>query len=171
MFTWISCKRVLPTLIWTRCCQTRSITNVLILTGTYLLQTHRQKFKMEGVVDATCPLSCLEDEDLVHMLTPCQALSETINTYMRNIKQSFQAAVGSSAWSDRIRDSSTLVQMIVYCRTLVPVTIPDNEGLLCSIEVSSRILCYKLHLKRLYLYNNIKEMSGVNMAADPPSNQ
>ena len=95
---------------------------------------------MEGVVDATCPLCCLEDEDLVHMLTRCPALSETINTYIRNIKQSFKAAVGSSAWLEHIRDSSTLVQMIVDCRKLLPVTIPDNEGLLCSIKVSSGIL-------------------------------
>ena len=149
----------------------RAITKVRILTGTYLLQSHRKKFKMEGVVDAICPLCCLEDEDLVHMLTRCPALSETRNTYMRNIKQNFEAVVGSKAWSERIRDSSTLVQMIVDCRKLVPVTIPDNERLLCSIEVSSRILCYKLHLKRLYLYNNIKEISGINMAADPPPNQ
>ena len=126
---------------------------------------------MEGVVDAICPLCCLEDEDLVHMLTRCPALTETRNTYMRNIKQNLEAVVGSTAWSERIRDSSTLVQMIVDCRKLVPVTIPDNERLLCSIEVSSRILCYKLYLKRLYLYNNIKEIPGINMAADPPPNQ
>ena len=36
----------------------RAITKVRILTGTYmyLLQSHRKKFKMEGVVDAICPL-------------------------------------------------------------------------------------------------------------------
>ena len=106
---------------------------------------------MVGVVDAICPLCCLKDKDLLHMLTRCPALSETRNTNMRNIKQNFEAVVGSTAWSERIRDSSALMQMIVDCRKLVPVTIPDNEGLLCSIEVSSRILCYKLHLKQLYL--------------------
>ena len=94
------------------------------------------------------------------------ALSETRNTYLRNIKQSFQATVSSSAWSEHIKDSSTLVHMIVDCQKLVPVTIPDNEELLRSIEVNSRILCYKLHLKPLYLYNIIKETSGVGMAAD-----
>ena len=45
----------------------RAITKVRILTGTYLLQSHRKKFKMEGAVDAICPLCCLEDEDLVHI--------------------------------------------------------------------------------------------------------
>ena len=113
----------------------------------------------------------LGDEDHVHMLTRCPALCETRNTYLRNIKQNFEAVVGSTAWSERIRDSITLVQMIVDCRKLVPVTIPDNEGLLCSIKASARILCYKVHLKRLYLYNNIREISGINMAADPSLNQ
>ena len=112
----------------------RAVTKVRILTGTYLLQSHRKKFKMEGVVDVTCPLCCLEDEDLVHMLTRCPALSETRNVYMKNIKACFQAKVGHSAWSERIRDSSTLVQLIVDCRKLVPDTIPDNKELLRSIE-------------------------------------
>ena len=65
-----------------------------------------------------------------------------------------------------LKDFSTLVHMIVDCQKFVPVIIPDNEELLRSIEVNSRILCYKLHLKRLYLYNIIKEASGVGMAAD-----
>ena len=145
----------------------RAIIKVRMLTGTYLLQTHRMKFKMDGVADATCPLCYLEDEDLVHMLTRCPALSETRNRFVRVIKKKFQAAVGPSAWSERIRDPSTLVQLIVNCQNLVPVTIPDSEELLRSIEVDSRILCYKLHLKRLYLYNVIKEGSGGDMAADP----
>ena len=107
----------------------RAIVKVRILTGTNLLQSHRKKFKMEGVVDATCPLCYLEDEDIVHMLTCCPALSETRNTYLRNIKQSFQATVSSSAWSERIKDSSILVQIIEDCQKLIPVTIPDNEEL------------------------------------------
>ena len=99
------------------------------------------KFKMDGVADATCPLCYLEDEDLVHMLTRCPALSETRNRYMQVIKQKFQAAVGPSAWSERIRDPSTFVQLIVNCQKLVPVIIPDSEELLRSIEVDSRVLC------------------------------
>ena len=89
----------------------RAIVKVRILTGTYLLQSHRKKFKMEEVVGATCPLCYLEDEDIVHILTRCPAHSETRNTYLRNIKHSFQATVSSSAWSERIKDSSTLVQI------------------------------------------------------------
>ena len=54
----------------------RPIVKVRILTGTYLLPVHRKKFRMDGVTDASCPLCYLEDEDIVHMLIPCPALSE-----------------------------------------------------------------------------------------------
>ena len=37
----------------------RAIIKVKMLTGTYLLHTHRIKFKMDRVADATCPLSYL----------------------------------------------------------------------------------------------------------------
>ena len=102
----------------------RAIAKVRILTGTYLLQSQIKKFKMEGVVDATCPLCYLEEENIVHIMTRCPALSETRNTYLRNIKQRLQATDSSSAWSERIKDSSTSVQMIVDCQKLVPLTIP-----------------------------------------------
>ena len=46
----------------------RAVVKVRILTGTYLLQVHRKKFRMDGVIDACCPLCCLEEEDIVHML-------------------------------------------------------------------------------------------------------
>ena len=52
-----------------------------------------------------------------------------------------------------------------------PCYYPDNERPLSSIEISSRIMYYKLHRKRLTLHHMIKEMSGVNMNADPPKNQ
>ena len=37
----------------------RAIVKVRILTGIYLLQVHRKKFRMNGVIDACCPLCCL----------------------------------------------------------------------------------------------------------------
>ena len=42
-----------------------------ILTGTYLLQSHKMKYNIDSVKEATCPLCCLEDEDLEHMLLRC----------------------------------------------------------------------------------------------------
>lgn len=144
----------------------RAIVKVRILTGTYLLQVQRQKFGLDGVVDASCPLCLIEDEDLVHMLVRCPALSETRNSYLKDIKQCVQDCLGQHAWRDRIQDANTLVQLIVDCQKLVPNIIPDNTELLKTIEVKSRLLCYKLHMKRLYLCNINKEVPGVGMAAD-----
>ena len=39
----------------------RAIVKVRILTGTYLLQVHRKKSRMDGVTDACCPFCYLED--------------------------------------------------------------------------------------------------------------
>ena len=56
---------------------------VRMLTGTYLLDTHRKKLSMDGASDATCPLCCLEDEDIVHMPT----LSEFRSPHLDNVKR------------------------------------------------------------------------------------
>lgn len=145
----------------------RAVVKVRILTGTYVLQVHRKKFRMDGVFDACCPLCCLEDEDIVHMLTRCPALSTVRTTYINELKQCIQSTLGSGEWARRIRDSNTLVQLIVDCRKLVPDVLPNNTEMLNVIESKTRLLCYKLHLKRLYLCNVNREVSGVGMAADP----
>ena len=99
-----------------------------ILTKACLLQLHREKIKMERVVDAThnyvirrTNIVCI---CLRHMLTRCRAFSD-IHIIMRNINERSQASHGSSAWSERIRDQynstnkstlgliSFLVQVIV----------------------------------------------------------
>ena len=138
----------------------RAIIKARMLTGTYLLQTHRKKFNMEGASDATCPLCCLEDEDIVHMLTQCPALSEVRSLHLDDVKRCLQDALGPHAWSDLIRDTGTLVQLIIDCQKLAPGRIPEDRNLLNTIESYSRLLCYKLHLKRMFLYNNIRGCIG-----------
>ena len=66
-----------------------------------------------------------------------------------------------------MRDSNTLVQLILDCQRLSPDHIPEERTLLNNLESLTRLMCYKLHLKRLFLYNNIKGVSGNDTAADP----
>ena len=90
---------------------------VRILTKACLLQLHREKIKMERVVDAIHNYVIRRTNSvcicLRHMLTRCRAFSE-IHIIMRNINERSQASLGSSAWSERIRneyistDKSTL---------------------------------------------------------------
>ena len=79
------------------------------------------------------------------------------------------ASLGPCAWSNRIKDSKTLVQPIADCRKLFPNVLTDNTELLNTIEIQTRLVCYKLHLKRLSLCKINKEISSVGVAADPPS--
>ena len=148
----------------------RAIVKVRILTGTYLLQVHRKKFRMDGVTDACCPLCYLEDEDIVHMLIRCPALNEVRITCINELKKCIQTWLGTGEWTRRIRNTNTLVQLIVDCRKLVPDVLPDTTEMLNVIESKSRLLCYKLHLKRLFLTNVNRDVSRVNMAPAPISN-
>ena len=148
----------------------RAIVKVRILTGTYLLQMHRKKFRMDGVTDACCPLCYLEDEDIGHMLIRCPALNEVRITCINELKKCIQTWLGTGEWTRRIRNTNTLVQLIVDCRKLVPDVLPDTTEMLNVIERKSRLLCYKLHLKRLFLTNVNRDVSRVNMAPAPISN-
>ena len=81
---------------------------------------------------------------------------------MGELKQCFQASLRPCTWSNRIKDSKTLVQLIVDCRKLVPDILLDNTELLNTIKVKTKLLCYEL------LLNNInKEIYSVGMVADP----
>ena len=64
-----------------------------------------------------------------------------------------------------IRNTSTLIQVIVACRKLVPDVLPNNTEILNIIESKSRILCYKLHLKLLFfvLYHLYQLQHGISL--------
>ena len=64
----------------------RAVFKVRILTGSCLLQLHRKKFRMDGVIDACCSLCCLEDEDTVRMLIRYPALSAVRTTFINELK-------------------------------------------------------------------------------------
>ena len=108
----------------------RAIVKVRILTGTYLLQVLRKKFRMDGVTEACCPLCYLEDEDTVHMLICCPALNEARIKYINELKKCIQSWLGTGERTIRIRNTNTLVQLIVDCRKLVPDVLLDNAEML-----------------------------------------
>ena len=53
------------------------------------------------------------------------------------------------------------------CQEFAPDRIPEDRNLLNTIESYTILLCYKLHLNRLFLYSNIMSVSGVGMAGAP----
>ena len=59
-----------------------------------------------------------------------------------------------------------MLQLILDCTKLVLNILPDRRDFLLKTELHARLLCYKLHLKILYLHKNIKEDSGNNMVVE-----
>ena len=78
----------------------RAIVKVRMLTGTYLLESHK-KFNVDGAVEATCPLCRLEDEDIGHMLLRCPALRCVRNQYLAELRGRLQQHLGIHIWSDK----------------------------------------------------------------------
>ena len=108
-----------------------------------------------------------EDEDIDHMLLRCPALRCVSNQYLAELKECLQQHLGVHIWSENFRDRNVMLQLILDCTKLVPKILPDKRDFLLRIETHGRLLCYKLHLKRLYLHKNIKADPGNNMAANP----
>ena len=67
-----------------------------VITGTYLLQSHKAKFS-QGSVSATCPLCKLEEEDVPHFILECPATREVRDIFMGRL-----ACYGISLESDSI---------------------------------------------------------------------
>ena len=63
----------------------RAIVKGRMLTGTYLLQSHKIKFNIDCVIDTTCPLCCIEDGDIGHMLLRGPALRCIRNQYLTEL--------------------------------------------------------------------------------------
>ena len=51
-----------------------------------------------------------------------------------------------------INDMKCYAQLILDCTKLVPDILPDKRDFLLKTESHARLLCYKLHFKRLYLH-------------------
>ena len=123
-----------------------AIIKMHLLTGTYLLLIHQKKFNLKGVVDACCPLCCMEDEDLVHMLTRCPALSETRIIHLNDIKQCVWDELGPLAWKNRIVDASILVQLIMDWQKLVQHKMILYQTInLCHVLLKWRHGCFAIN--------------------------
>ena len=91
-----------------------------MLTGTYLLESHKKRFNIDGAVEATCPLCRLEDEDIGHMLLRCPALRCVRKQYLAELRGCLQQHLGIHIWSENFRDRNDILQLILDCTKLVP---------------------------------------------------
>ncbi len=104
----------------------RAITKSRVLTGTYTLQAHKCKFS-KVLIQSTCQMCYIEDEDIHHMLLRCPALATARQEPLERLKRMVFSAVGQAVWERDFRDRDTLVKLIVdsgtyqhpvYCRMI-----------------------------------------------------
>ena len=76
----------------------RSIPEVKMMTGVYMLQTTKARFN-QYKVEPTCPLCRLEPGDLSRMLLRCPALADTREAPLSDIRGLITRVFGSRIWS------------------------------------------------------------------------
>ena len=75
-----------------------------------------------------------------------------VSEILVELKGCLQQHLGVHIWSENFRVRNVILQLILDCTKLVPKILPDKRDFLLRIETHAILLCYKLHLKKLYLY-------------------
>ena len=126
----------------------KGIIKARMLTGTYLLQKNKQKFS-NGKIDPTCPLCNSGEEDLAHMLLYCAATFSIRKEYFRDIKQIVIEHIGKEAWINTFTRPDSLVKLLIDCTSFEEL-FKSKEQLSQLMRMTTE-LCYKLHIRRIWL--------------------
>ncbi len=94
----------------------KGITKCRMLTGTYLLQVNKHKFKQSNSPICRCCGS--EPEDIVHMMTTCSSLFYERKESYDKIKQCVVTSIGLNQWNNIFNDKTTITKLILDCYTL-----------------------------------------------------
>lgn len=127
----------------------KGVVKARILTGTYILQKHRQSFS-NGSVNAVCPHCHLEDEDLLHMLARCPAFYSIRSSTVQTLKNIIVQATGHDIWNEYFSDWSVILQTLI-CGEMVSKILTAIKPLEEEIERLSRECFFKIHMHKLWL--------------------
>jgi hypothetical protein len=118
-----------------------------IVTGTYILQTHRAKYSNGTAVSPLCTLWHRADENLQHFVLSCDALQTTRALLLQNI------ITERSRVFDQIAHSIDLLQLIINPFGYISSKTENEITLAISkcLEPLCRHILYKLHNKRYEL--------------------
>ena len=133
----------------------RAVVKARILTGTYHLQTDRDKFHKTGTT-SKCPLCSAASEDRLYFLTACVSLNHVRQPYIAEIEKKLLQQNTASRLSSVLVDMNLLAQLVIDCTSKViseRLTLADPDY--CEIETISRKLCFALHLKRCSLMKQL----------------
>ncbi|CAG2195543.1 unnamed protein product [Mytilus edulis] len=114
-----------------------------MLTGTYILQSHRIKM-YENETDPICLICHQGDETLEHFILECEGLSDTRNSIMDEIS----AILKDSRNVDFHKQSSKVKMQILLDITMLRENLKLDAQLMAEIEYCSRRLLFLLHTTR-----------------------
>ncbi len=123
----------------------KGITKCRMLTGTYLLQVNKHKFKQSNSPICRCCGS--EPEDIVHMMTTCSSLFYERKESYDKIKQCVVTSIGLNQWNNIFNDKTTITKLILDCTHFGGILSRKDINVVTSLSTE---LCHKLHVKRLY---------------------
>ena len=126
----------------------RSIPNLRLLTGSYILQESRARFNQYNI-DATCALCRDGHESRVHFLVVCSRLQYVRQNYIRRLKGILDLENSEIIADSYISDPEKLTQIILDCLDYwARCVLKRGKETVMNIERLSRNLCYALHKRR-----------------------
>ena len=118
-----------------------------LLTGTYILESHRSKFS-GGKESALCKFCGTSDEDIIHFLLLCPALHKQRKETFSKLKSYVISVIGTKYWSKNFKGHLDLVNLIVDSSFLLPML--RNRTELDKIHRLATDMCYRLHAQRVW---------------------
>ena len=130
----------------------RAVIKTYLLTGTYYLQADRDK--SEKGISSTCSHCSAGPEDRLYFLTTCMSLEQIGQPFISRIKLTILRQNNQACVSAVLNDLTFLAQL-VSCRLYFQHSCAETNPDYLDIEVTSRELCFALHLKRCSLLNQL----------------
>ena len=114
----------------------KGVIKARVLAGVYILQSNRHSFS-GGVVEPTCQLCFLEDEDVYHLVTRCPAYYDIRVATVERLRQIVLEQMGADVWSTYFRDWNTILRTLICPDCVIPM-VPGLSVSLTHIEKVSR---------------------------------
>ncbi|VDI71556.1 Hypothetical predicted protein [Mytilus galloprovincialis] len=129
-----------------------------ILTGNYILQTHKASFSKNNYISPTCKLCGKADETVEHFILLCEKLEETRIPLLSKILDNGSLILAKVATSFPI----DLIQLIInpFCYVDINANRAVFEETSNILEPLCRQLLYNMHNKRYALLANIDKQGS-----------
>ncbi len=119
-----------------------------IITGTYTLQIHRQKYNQHATSDI-CLLCKTHTEDTPHFILKCSALHTVRQKHLHNLRQMLAARVDTEVAQTVCEDENLLLHCLLDCSNpLIMDLISAEDEIVSHVEEISRNLIFELHNTR-----------------------